>query len=66
MELHRFTMQVKSEIEARPSNNNSNGGIVVIHSSQDPSSPTATSGGYLKSFPVVSSTPKKQELESEV
>jgi len=61
MELHRFTMQVKSEIESRPNNNN----VVVIHSSQDPSSPAGTSGGYMNSFPGLSSTPKK-ELESEV
>lgn len=61
MELHRFTMQVKSEIESRPNNNNN---MVVIHSSHDPSSPTGNSG-YLKPFPGLSSTPKK-ELESEV
>ena len=59
MELHRFTMQVKAEIEAKPSVNLQMAGI------SESSKSSSTFRPYHHPMSLISSTPKK-ELESEV
>jgi len=59
LELHRFTMQVKAEIEAKPNAN------VDLRRSENSKSSSTTRRPPYHPMSVISSTPKK-ELESEV
>jgi len=60
MELHRFTMQVKSEMEARPNINNNNNGIP--QASQE----LQTGVNVIKLFSSSSMTKRSNKLEQRI